>query len=164
MRFPFSKLLQVDKIDKWLWNLETSHVYSVRSAYKLLTSQPPTASVVSVSSLWNKDYPLKVVLFAWRLFRDRLPSKNNLFRRGVISNDALLCATGCGIEETSEHLFLHCNIFGSIWHHIFKWLNVSLVIPSTVGDHFIQFTALGGIAKARQSILQVIWFATTWEI
>jgi len=48
-------VLQVDKADKWLWILETSHVYSVRSAYKLLTTQPPTVRVVSVSSLWNKD-------------------------------------------------------------------------------------------------------------
>jgi len=33
-----------------------------------------------------------------------------------------------------------------------------------VGDHFNQFTALGGLARARQSILQVLWFATSWEI
>jgi len=47
--------LQVDKEDRWLWNLETSHVYSDRSAYKLLTFQPPTVNVVSASSLRNKD-------------------------------------------------------------------------------------------------------------
>jgi hypothetical protein len=157
-------VLQVDKEDRWLWNLETSHVYSVRSAYKLLTTQPPTASVVSVSSLWNKDIPLKVVLFAWRLFRDRLPTKSNLIRRGVISGDAISCVAGCGLEESSEHLFLHCNIFGAIWHYTYRWLNVSSVSPFTVGDHFIQFTALGGLVKARQSILQVLWFATSWEI
>jgi len=34
---------------------------------------------VSVSSLWHKDVPLKVTLFAWRLFRNRLPTKDNLF-------------------------------------------------------------------------------------
>jgi len=73
--------LQVDRIDRWLWSLETSHVYSVRSAYNLLTFQPSTVSRVAVSPLWNKDIPLKVVLFAWRLFRDKLPIKDNLLRR-----------------------------------------------------------------------------------
>ena len=106
--------LQVDKEDRWLWNAETSHVYSVCSAFKLLTIQPPTVSVVSASSIWNKDVPLKVVLFAWRLFRDRLPTKNNLIRRGVITNEVCLCTAGCGSEETSDHLFLHCNIYASI--------------------------------------------------
>ena len=148
--------LQVDNEDRWRWKAETSHVYSVCSAYKLLTVHPSTVSVVSASSIWNKDVPLKVVLFAWRLFRDRLPTKMNLVRRGVISNEARLCTAGCGSEETSDHLFLHCNIYGSIWHNIYKWLNLSSVLPFTVGDHFNQFTALGGLARTRRSILQVI--------
>jgi len=80
--------LQVDKVDRWLSNLETSHVYFVRSAYKLLTFQPLSVSMVAVSSLWNKDVPLKVVLFAWRMFRDRLATKDNLLRCGVIPNDS----------------------------------------------------------------------------
>ena len=101
-----SVTLQVDRIDRWLWSLETSHVYSVRSAYNLLTFQPSTVSRVAVSSLWNKDIPLKVVLFAWRLFRDRLPINDNLLRRGVIHYDAHLCVTGCGSVENLDHLFL----------------------------------------------------------
>ena len=31
-------------------------------------------------------------------------------------------------------------------------------------DHFNQFTFSGGISKVRRSIIQVIWFATVWEI
>jgi len=85
--------LQVDNTDKWLWTLETSHVFSVRSAYNFLTFQPSTVLPVAVSSLWNKDIPLKVVMFAWRLFRDRLPTKDNLLRRGVIHHEARLCVT-----------------------------------------------------------------------
>jgi hypothetical protein len=90
--------------------LETSHVFSVN----LLTSQPTIASTVAVSALWNKDVLLKVVLFVWRLFRDRLPTKDNLLRRGVISYDSRLCVACFYSEETGSHLFIHCNSFGSV--------------------------------------------------
>ena len=106
----------------------------------------------------------KVGLFAWRLFRDRLPTTDNLICRGVIHHDACLCVTRCGSKENLAHLFLRCNIFGSIWYHIYKWMGVSTVIPFSVGDHFNQFTIDGGVTKARRSILQVLWYATTWEI
>ena len=43
--------LQVDKEDKWLWALESSHVFTVRSAYKLLSFQPPLDSLVAAASL-----------------------------------------------------------------------------------------------------------------
>jgi len=43
--------------------------------------------VAPVPSLWHKDVPLKVVLFAWRLFQDRLPTKDNLYRRNVLASD-----------------------------------------------------------------------------
>ena len=156
--------LQVNKADMWLLNLETSHDYSVRSAYNLLTVQPPAGATVACTSIWNKDVPLKVVLFAWRLFRDRLPTKDDLLRRGVIPNDSRMCVARCGSEETSNHLLLHCPFFGSVWHYISRWMGMSTVTPLCVGGHFNQFTFVGSFAKARRAILHVLWYATAWEI
>lgn len=113
--------LQVDRVDRWIWRLDTSSTYSVRSAYNYLNVQALVDLVVPVSSLWHKDVPLKVVLFAWRLFRDRLPSKDNLFRRCVIDINAQNCVGGCNLQETSAHLFLHCNLFGSESHFSVAW-------------------------------------------
>jgi len=145
-------------------DLETSKVFSVRSVYKFLTAQPPTATPMPVSSLWHKDVPLKVVMFAWRLFWDRLPTKDNLFRRGVLDQNSLECVAGCGSVESSAHLFLHCNVSGSVWHLIYGWLGISAAAPQFLPDHFIHFSFLGGSGKVCQSILQVIWFATIWKI
>jgi len=54
-------ILQVDKDDSWIWTLESSNVFSVRSAYRFLTEHPVVDSQVIVSDLWHKDIPLKVV-------------------------------------------------------------------------------------------------------
>lgn len=156
--------LQVDRIDRWIWQLDTSAIYTVRSAYNYLNIESPIDTVVPVHSLWHKDVSLKVVLFAWRLFRDRLPTKDNLLRRCVLDINALNCVGGCNVQETSAHLFLHCNLFSSVWHHIFQWLVISAVLPFDLAAFFNQFSFFGGAAKSRRSILQVIWFATVWEI
>ena len=145
--------LQVTREDTWLWTLETSNAFSVRSLYNFLTLQPPAEPPVDASSIWHKDVPLKVVVFAWRLLRDRLHTKDNLLRRGIIHFDSRLCVAGYGIVETSYHLFLHCNFFGTIWHVIYSWLDISVTNPFYVHDHFHQFGFCGGFGQRRRSIL-----------
>jgi hypothetical protein len=157
-------ILQEDRCDRWKWWLEPSSVYTVRSGYNFITDTVHVDSVVPASSLWHKDVPLKVILFAWRVFRARIPTKDNLFRRNVIGFDAQLCIGGCGEVETSPHLLFHCSVFGSVWNHILRWLRLSAVLPYDAASHYYQFSNIGGVAKARCSILQVIWFATVWEI
>jgi len=115
-----SVTLQVNREDKWLSTLKNSNTFTVRSLYDFLTIQLQVELPVDVSSIWHRDVPLKVVVFAWRLFRDRLPTKDNLLRRGVINHDSRTCVAGCDFVESSSHLFLHCNIFGSVWHLIYS--------------------------------------------
>lgn len=66
--------------------------------------------------------------------------------------------------ETSSHLLLHCDIFGSVWNYILRWLGVSIVMPYDATSHFYQFSFIGEVTKSRRSMLQVIWFATVWEM
>ena len=105
-----------------------------------------------------------MVLFAWRLFRDRLPTKDNLFRRGVLDQNSLECVAGCGTVELSDHLLLYCNLFGFVYYLIYGWLGIYVAAPQSLIDHFTQFSYFGDASKVRQSILQVIWYATVWEI
>lgn len=89
-------ILQVEKDDRWHWNLESTHAFSVRSAYKFLSNHHHVAATVAKKSLCHKDISLKVVFFVWCLFRDRLPTKDNLLHHGVIDNDSQLCVWWLG--------------------------------------------------------------------
>ena len=110
-------------------------------------------------------------IYLWRLwfllgacFRYRLPTKDNLFRRGAINHDSCLCVAGCGSLETVDHLFFHCSFFGSVWNNILHWIGLSMALPFVASDHFNQFGFGGGGPRVRHSFMCVIWFATVWEI
>jgi len=103
-------------------------------------------------------------VFVWRLFRNRLPTIGNLFRRSILPQESQLCFGGCGLVETSHHLFLGCNFFGFIWHLVRHWLGVHLADLSRMVDHFLQFGSLSGYNTIKRSFMLLIWFATSWVI
>jgi len=69
---------------------------------------------VVLDNVWHKQVPLKVFICVWRLLRNRLPTKDNLVRREIISQEAHYCVSGCGKVESAQHLFLHCALFSSL--------------------------------------------------
>jgi len=125
----------------------------VRGAYHLLTTQAEPPDVGLGDLVWHKQVPLKVSIFAWRLLRDRLPTKNYLLQRGCLDVEAARCVAGCGIEESATHLFLHYATFGSLWQHIRSWIGVSGVDLHNICEHFIQFTHYTGHSRARRSFM-----------
>ncbi|CAJ2637040.1 unnamed protein product [Trifolium pratense] len=129
--------LQDQVIDRWHWRLDPDSGYTV---------------------------PLKVSIFAWRLLRDRLPTRANLVSRGVLPPTAATCVFGCGSAESAHHLFLSCSIAGSLWDLVRAWIGISLVDSTSLRDHFVQFTASSGGSRARRSFLQLVWLACVWVL
>ena len=87
------------------------------------------------SYLWLKVVPLKVNLFVWRLFMNKLPTKDNLYRRDVIDASHLTCAALCGELEDRDHLFFCCDVYGRIWLLVSKWLGIDSVYNDTISTH-----------------------------
>ncbi|GAU10841.1 hypothetical protein TSUD_425610, partial [Trifolium subterraneum] len=131
--------------------------YTVRGAYELLTSQVSATTDDAEKFIWHSQVPLKVSIFAWRLVRDRLPTKANLVTRGILSHVAGLCVSGCGEVESAQHLFVSCSIFGSIWGLVRSWIGITSADPTSLRDHFVQFTYSAGGSRVRRSFLQLIW-------
>jgi hypothetical protein len=107
---------------------------------------------------------LKVSILAWRLLRDRLPTKNNLLRRGIIQADNIRCVAGCGFDESATHPFLHCELFGSLWQHVRSWIGISGADPQNINDHFIQFIHYRGHSRTCRSFLQLVWLLCIWLV
>jgi hypothetical protein len=80
--------------------------------------------------VWHKQVRLKVYIFAWRLIRDRLPTKTKSVARCIISLEAHFCVVGCGDIESAQHLFLSCSIFGPIWPLVRSWIGFWQLMPT----------------------------------
>ncbi|KAF1894988.1 hypothetical protein Lal_00022484, partial [Lupinus albus] len=77
-------VLFCDKSNGWEWKFDKLKQYPVKSSYYSITSSmEPKFSPYPYQLLWKSMAPLKVLSFAWRLFQDRIPTKDALLRRGV---------------------------------------------------------------------------------
>jgi len=108
----------------------------MRGTYCFLTASDDLVYKGHIPKVWHQHVPSKVSIFAWRLLRDRLPTKNNLVRRRVLQSTNIMYIAGCGCSETAEHLFIGCNIFGSIWNMAWQWVGITYVSPGAIGAHF----------------------------
>ena len=94
-----------DRENKWIWKEDAPGVYSAGSGYKKLMSAQIDENQDSVfTKLWKVKAPSKAAFFAWRLLKDRLPTKMNLHRRNVEINDPT-CPFCKYKDEDATHLF-----------------------------------------------------------
>ncbi|CAJ2653268.1 unnamed protein product [Trifolium pratense] len=156
--------LQAQHSDRWKWQPDPDTGYTVRGVYQLLTTRDSVTMDEATHLIWHPQIPLKVSIFAWRLLRDRLPTKTNLVIRGIISSSAQVCVAGCGEAESAHHLFISCSFFGSLWALVGTWIDISVTDSSTIREHFVHFTSSLGDSRARRSFLQLIWLVSVWVI
>jgi len=68
-----------------------------------------------LAKAWHKSVPSKVSSLVWRVFQNRVATKDNLYKRGIIDQGATLCVGECGVEESVSHLFFECPKFAGTW-------------------------------------------------
>jgi len=156
-------VLQDHVSDAWRWLLDPVHGYSVREAYRFLTSGEQVDRTI-VDDVWHRYILAKVSLFVWRLLRNRLPTKDNLMRRRVIQATDIACAYGCDDSESANHLFLLCEIPNLVWLHVQNWICVFTVSPCHMREHYTQFTSMAGMPRRSHYVFKVIWFVCVWMI
>ncbi|GKV45602.1 hypothetical protein SLEP1_g52666 [Rubroshorea leprosula] len=111
------------KTDVWEWIHSNNGVYTTRSAYKALTMELKREQLgVTLQKVWNAMVPNKVSAFSWQLLQDKIPTKANLLKRGIIQNMEDCKCEFCGhqIEETS-HIFTHYKVAYYLWNACFRW-------------------------------------------
>lgn len=141
-----------------------SKIYSQLSLSLYFTASKHFPTEDSSDIIWHKAVPLKISLIVWRLLHNRVPTSDNLLQRGLLQNQRQLWVGGCGSNEDIDHLFLHCNSFGTIWSLISHRIGYDTVNQTHISKHVLQFGHLGGISKHHCSTMNLLWLAFVWMI
>ncbi|GKA66783.1 ribonuclease H-like domain-containing protein [Tanacetum coccineum] len=140
--------------DRWYWDLNGDGVFRVKDARNLIDEfflpkgDKPTR--------WVKSVPIKVNVFAWKLFLDRLPTRLNLARRNVYvpSLDCPLCDQG---EEDTSHLFFGCSAAKEVMKLICRWWDLDYQLVESYEEWFAWFKSIRLEAKSKD-VLEVSLF------
>jgi len=134
--------------------LHDSKCYTVSSVYYFLTDMELDRHQQINSNyrfLWLKAVPLKVLIFVWRLFLNRIPTRDKLFQQKVLLVSDQSCIANCGFNEDREHLFLTYGFFGGVWNIVVDWLGFSSVLHCQFFTHLHQLVVYGASQRSRLS-------------
>jgi hypothetical protein len=120
--------------------------------------------VKALKDLWKINVPSKVSIFGWRLLLEKLPTREALHTKGIITNSHERNCVFCSREvEDINHIFFTCSVSAQIWSYVFGWMGYNDIPFVDIQSHFSDFGNLlkGSINKKYHHI---IWLATTWCI
>ncbi|GKV10375.1 hypothetical protein SLEP1_g21750 [Rubroshorea leprosula] len=138
------------KPDNFNW-IHCPSGYSAKSAYQILEN-PTTCLQGSICSLiWNPLVPSKVSFMIWRLFLNRLPTKDNLCLPGVNLTNNPNCVFCGDHPEDANHIFAKCRQSQKLWSKICHWWGFLFVPPDNAFAMLHQLSSLQVPKKARRS-------------
>lgn len=116
------------------------------------------------SRIWREAVPSKVSAFSWKALRNRIPSRENLCKRGVVfSTDSILCPCCASMVETSSHLLITHPRSLLVWEAVCYWLGKQLIFANSIREHFLEF--MGPNSKGtKKNIMCLICQCTIWKI
>lgn len=136
--------------DNWIWCGNSTEGYFVSSAYFRISGFENSDSDQVFIKLWHVLAPSNAKVFVWRVHWDRIQTKSNLIKRGIVlSGDDAKCPLCLNFEELVEHLFLTCQCSFSLWYSCYNWLGIETVLPNDSRCHFLQHVH-GGWSKKQK--------------
>jgi len=138
-----------------VWSLHASNCYNVSSIYSYLTYVNENNQWNDIQFLWLKAVPLKVSIFAWGLFLNRVPTKDKLVQMRVypiMTKVALWFVVPMRPEITCLLIVLFLMVCGRL-------LLVGSVFHGSLVNHLHQFGGLRGFTNKTQLSLNIIWLS-----
>ncbi|XP_058741567.1 uncharacterized protein LOC131613943 [Vicia villosa] len=156
--------------DSVSWKNETDKSFTVSSCYRWYASWripfgPINRNDVVLEKIWKMEVPFKIKAFAWRLFVNRLPTKDLLKGRDIVFPTSNLSCVFCGLHmEDRDHIFFKCNVIKLVWKDIGEWVAYSGWKEEDCIPFFKEWYVMSNVKRIKEGKLGLLWLATCWII
>ncbi|KAL8547153.1 hypothetical protein ACS0TY_006754 [Phlomoides rotata] len=142
--------------------------FSTKEAYKGLAKEE-TESVDAddhraYQLLWMSAATRRFQSIGWKILKKRLPTRDELKKRGIIPDSQDIHCPCCGNEdELVLHLFFGCSFARKIWSEIYKWTDTPMVPHLDPKYHLEMHSSILGRPNSDELAVS-IWIATVGTI
>ncbi|XP_021751015.1 uncharacterized protein LOC110716678 [Chenopodium quinoa] len=128
-----------------IWIPDSRGRYSIKSGYwSQFEEEGAGGGVCFWGKYWKVRLWPKILLFGWKVIRNKLPTKHNLMKRGLLMEEG--CVFCNKREETIEHLFRDCEVVKRAWWGEFG-------IRTEVNNH----------VQLEQWLMDLLWYSFKLE-
>ncbi|GJV98460.1 RNA-directed DNA polymerase, eukaryota [Tanacetum coccineum] len=146
--------------DRWFWDLNGDGVFQVKDVRFMLDEA--FLPKMEVPTRWIKSIPIKVNVFAWKLYLDRLPTRSNLSHRNV-SLPYLACPLCDHVLDDSSYLFFGCSVTKDIQKLICRWWNLDVHPYESYEDWLSWFKSIRLGSKTKE-VLEGVFYVSWWSL
>jgi len=88
---------------------------------------------VDFQEIWRINVPSKINIFIWRVFRNRMPTADNLRKINLLTSEMDGKCPFCKEDDESlSHGLFTYRMVSAVWNHCYGWLNITTALPTTL--------------------------------
>nr|GEU91876.1 RNA-directed DNA polymerase, eukaryota [Tanacetum cinerariifolium] len=146
--------------DKWAWSLDPNKEFSVKSARDFIDDLMLPKECTATR--WLKCIPLKINIFAWRVYLDKLPTRANISLRGIdIPN--IMCPICNSSLESTNHLFFSCKLAKDLLKKVTRWWELEYVDIHSYGD-WLEWLKSLKLQNRVKDLFEAVCYVLWWSI
>ncbi|CAK8567117.1 unnamed protein product [Lathyrus sativus] len=88
--------------------------FVVKEVYKELIDRNGANTIAFCNFIWNKKFPCNILVFLWRVLQNKLPTRDNLRKLGILRGGSERCPFGYQESESISHLLFDCYCLKSV--------------------------------------------------
>ncbi|GJU89053.1 RNA-directed DNA polymerase, eukaryota [Tanacetum coccineum] len=146
--------------DRWLWALDSAGEFTIKSARTFIDdSLLPT---IGSHTRWVKVVLIKIIIFAWKVCLDKLPTRLNLSLRGI-DIPSIICPVCNSAGESCSHILFSCIMARHLLRKVARWWELEIPEFLSYEDWLAWFTSIR-LSKGFKDVLEGVFYVMWWVI